>query len=211
MSEKYNCNRTNRNKQHMRENLTVRICLKGLDAQKFSCAKISTFTVDRNMNMKGQFEYLHKIVNHKLFLLKTIRPCLTTKAALSVAKSMILSLIDYGNIFLTGDKSDLQKLQNKVLRCCLQIQDPLEINVLEMNDLVDVCMVDQRRILQLLIIIMKNMLCGKLPLIDHQRQTRHNDGQKIKLLIPRNEHMRHSPYYTGCKIFSPDSPWLFFG
>ena len=58
--------------------------------------------MDRNMNMKGQFEYLYKIVNHKLFLLKTIRPCLTTKAALSVAKSMILSLIDYGNIFLTG-------------------------------------------------------------------------------------------------------------
>ena len=38
--------------------------------------------LDRNMNMKGQFEYLYKIVNHKLFLLKTIRPCLTTKAAL---------------------------------------------------------------------------------------------------------------------------------
>ena len=119
---------------------------------------------------------------------------------------MILSLIVYGNIFLTGctqgDKSDLQKLQNKVLRCCLQIQDPLEINVLEMNNLVDVCMVDQRRILQLLIIIMKNMLCGKLPLIDYQLQTRHNDGQKIKLLIPRNEHVRHSPYYTGCKIWN---------
>ena len=45
VSENYNCNRTNRNKQHMRENLTARICLKGLDARKFICAKISTFTV----------------------------------------------------------------------------------------------------------------------------------------------------------------------
>ena len=113
---------------------------------------------------------------------------------------MILSLIDYGNIFLTGctlgDQSDLQKLQNKVLRCCLKIQDPLDINVLEMHDLVDVSMVDQRCTLQLLIIMFKNMRSGKLPLLEHERQTRHNDGQKIKLLIPRNEHVRHSPYYT---------------
>ena len=29
----------------MRENLTARICLIGLDARKFSCAKISMFTV----------------------------------------------------------------------------------------------------------------------------------------------------------------------
>ena len=45
VSENYNHKRTNRNKQHMRENLTARIFLIGLDARKFSCAKISTFTV----------------------------------------------------------------------------------------------------------------------------------------------------------------------
>ena len=31
----------------MREHLTARICLKGLDARKFSCAKIPTITVLR--------------------------------------------------------------------------------------------------------------------------------------------------------------------
>ena len=45
VSENYNHNRTNRTKQHMRENLTGRIFLIGLDARKFSCVKISTFTV----------------------------------------------------------------------------------------------------------------------------------------------------------------------
>ena len=45
VSENYNHNRTNRNNQHMRETLTAQICLIGLDARKFSCAKISTFTV----------------------------------------------------------------------------------------------------------------------------------------------------------------------
>ena len=71
-----------------------------------------------------------------------------------------------------------------------------------MHDLVDVSLVDQRRTLQLLIIILKNMRSGKLPLLEHERHTRHNDGQKIKLLIPRNEHVRHSPYYTGCKTWN---------
>ena len=45
VSENYNHNRTNRNNQHMRDNLTARICVIGLDARKFSCAKISMFTV----------------------------------------------------------------------------------------------------------------------------------------------------------------------
>ena len=62
---------------------------------------------------------------------------------------MILSLIDYGNIFLTSltrkDLEDLQKLQNKVLICCLNIVDPLDMNVIEMHRLVNVDMVDQRR------------------------------------------------------------------
>ena len=52
VSETYNHNRTNGNKQHMRENLTARIFLIDLDARKFSCAKISTFTV-YSIHVKG--------------------------------------------------------------------------------------------------------------------------------------------------------------
>ena len=87
--------------------------------------------------MKGYYDALYKLVSHKLYLLKLIRSSITIDAALSICKSMILSLIDYGNIFLTGitqeDKSDLQKLQNRILRCCLNIVDPLDINVVEMH------------------------------------------------------------------------------
>ena len=37
----YNHYRIQRNKRHMHENLTMQICLLGLDARKCSCAKIS--------------------------------------------------------------------------------------------------------------------------------------------------------------------------
>ena len=115
---------------------------------------VSTFKylgvdIDRHLNFKSCYDSMYKLVNHKLYLLKLIRPALTVQAALSVGKSMILSLIDYGNIFLTiltqEDKSDLQKVQNKVLRCCLDITDPLDMNILEMHDMVNVDLVDERR------------------------------------------------------------------
>ena len=55
--------------------------------------------IDRYLTMKSFFDSMYKLVNHKLYLLKLIRTSLTVEAALAVGKSMILSLIDYGNIF----------------------------------------------------------------------------------------------------------------
>ena len=136
--------------------------------------------IDRKLSMKGQYEYIFKAVNHKFFFLKLIRPSLTIKAAIDVARSMILSLIDYGNIFLTGciqeDNSDLQILQNKILRCCLKINDPMDINTLEMHNMLDLSMIDQRRTLQRLVLIKNNVSLEKFTLVDHDRNTRHNDG-----------------------------------
>ena len=67
--------------------------------------------------MKTFYDYMFKLVSHKLYLLELIRPSLTVQAALSVGKSMIISLIDYGNIFLTTltqeDRSDLQSCKIK--------------------------------------------------------------------------------------------------
>ena len=48
VSENYYHNRTNRINWYMRGNLAARMCLPMLDARKFSCAKICTFTVPMN-------------------------------------------------------------------------------------------------------------------------------------------------------------------
>ena len=79
---------------------------------------------------------------------------------------MILSLIDYGNIFLTiltqEDKSDLQKLQNKVLRFCLDIVDPLDMDIIEMHNLVNVDLVEERRTYNLLTLTHRRVKADKL-------------------------------------------------
>ena len=144
---------------------------------------------------------MYKLVNHKLYLLKFIRPSLTIDAALAVGKSMILSIIDYGNIFLTcltqEEKADLQKLQNKILRCCLNIVDPWDINTLEMHELVKVDFVDKRRTYNLLTMIHNGVKNNKYKMLDHNINTRYNDGYKIDLIRPRNEHVRKSSFYVG--------------
>ena len=45
VSEKINQSSTKRTNRNLRENLVARKCPLRLDARKFSCAKISTFTV----------------------------------------------------------------------------------------------------------------------------------------------------------------------
>ena len=47
-------------------------------------------------------------------------------AALKDLKALVLSVLDYGNVFLTGvnrnSLSDRQNLQNGAVRCCLEIK-----------------------------------------------------------------------------------------
>ena len=92
---------------------------------------------------------------------------------------MILSLIDYGNIFLTSltqeDQSDLQKLQKKILRCCLDITNPLDMNVIEMHNLANVEFVDKRRLNSLLTIVHKGVQGDNFVMVDHGVNTRFND------------------------------------
>ena len=162
--------------------------------------------IDRYLNLKSFYDSMYKLVNHKLYLLKLIRPSLTVDAAIAVGKSMILSLIDYGNLFLTSltqkDQADLQKLQNKVLRFCLDMVDPRDMNVVEMHKLVNVEMVDKRRTNCLLIAIHRGVQGEKYTMVDHGVNTRFNDGTKIDLLKPRNDTVRKSCLYTGTSLWN---------
>ena len=80
--------------------------------------------------------------------------------------------------------------------------DNFDILLIEMHDMLNILMVDQRRILQLLTIIKKNIQTNKFDLVDHGKITRHNDGLKIKLPIPRNQFVRHAPFYVGCTFWN---------
>ena len=80
-------------------------------------------TLDRQLNFTKHVGRTISNVALKLKQLRRMLPFVTTKAATMVYKNMLLSMIDYGDVFVTGasleNKRKLQDLQNKGLRCAL--------------------------------------------------------------------------------------------
>ena len=58
--------------------------------------------IDNMLTFKKHFENTFKNVSHKLFILRKTRQMINIKAALDITKTMLCSVIDYGNIFLSS-------------------------------------------------------------------------------------------------------------
>ena len=85
-------------------------------------------------------------------------------AATQVLKAMVVSILDYGNVFLTGVNRDrlfdLQKLQNDAVRCCLNIKNPHDAHVNDLHEQLNLHLLDHRRTVQLLTCIRKSIANG---------------------------------------------------
>ena len=80
-------------------------------------------TLDSQLNYNLHVKKVISSVTSKLIQFRRMRKFLTVKAVLMVYKGMLLPLLEYGDIFMTGtsvvNKKRLQILQNKGLRCAL--------------------------------------------------------------------------------------------
>ena len=80
-------------------------------------------TLDSQLNYKLHVNRMVSNVSGKLKQLRRMRSFLDTRAAVLVYKSMMLPLLEYGDIFLSATtiekRNKLQVLQNKGLRCAL--------------------------------------------------------------------------------------------
>ena len=95
---------------------------------------------------------------------------------------MFISVLDYGNVFLTGINreklSDLQKLQNDAIRCCLRIKNPRDVHV-TMHEQLKLHLLDHRRNVQLLTCIKKGVENNYLPHIKPDEAILWNQALKI--------------------------------
>ena len=148
--------------------------------------------------MRNTFDQIYKNASHKLYTYRLIRGSLTMFAATKVLKTMFVSVLDYGNIFLTGinqDKLyDLQKLQNDALRCCLNIND--------MHKQLNLHLLDHRRTVQLLTCVRKCIDNNYLPYVKPEDVILRNQSLEIKMPIPRNDTVKKSPYHWGSMIWN---------
>ena len=80
-------------------------------------------TLDNQLNYNKHVQKVISTVSGKLKQFQRMRSFLNVKAALTVYKSTILPLLEYGDIFMASaslkNRKKLQVLQNKGLRCAL--------------------------------------------------------------------------------------------
>ena len=68
--------------------------------------------LDTNLTFKKHIDVSKKLICHKLYLLSKIRKYINEFTAISIFKSMVVPLIDYGNIVYSGTSyQNLDKLQ----------------------------------------------------------------------------------------------------
>ena len=79
--------------------------------------------LDQHLSFDSQAKHTINRVSAKVCQLRKMKRFLTNKAALLVYKNMILPILEYGDIYLMSaskeNRSKLQKLQNKALKCAL--------------------------------------------------------------------------------------------
>ena len=123
--------------------------------------------IHQHLSMKSMCDTIYRKTSHKLYIYRLVRGSLTASAATQVLKAMFISVLDYGNVFLTGvnrnSLSDLQKLQNDAIRCCLEKKHPRDVHVNDLYQRLNVHLLDHRRIVQLLTCVKKSVAKKFLP------------------------------------------------
>ena len=162
--------------------------------------------IDEHLTFKKYFNTLFQNVLHKVYLLRKIRLMLSLKAALDIVKTMICSIIDYGNICIdtctSQDLQDLQILQNSALRCCYNVCDPRDEHVSDLHRNANVQMLDVRQKKNPIIMYMEKYTIGFIEVHRPVRITRGVQDKSIRLPIPRTEQYKKAAYYLGSEAWN---------
>lgn len=109
-------------------------------------------TIYTKLNFKKHLVNTLKSVSHKAYQLNKIRHSLSAKTALQSYKTMILPIIDYGDIFLQNKSSKymskLQTIQNRCIRTISKL--PRLTNTKEEEKMLELLPLNERRALHTL-------------------------------------------------------------
>ena len=166
--------------------------------------------IDSMLTFKKHFTNTFKNVSHKLFILRKIRHMINIKAALDITKTMLCSVIDYGNVFLSScnncDLNDLQTLQNHAIRCSYNVKSPREEHVVDLHVKSKIKFINVRRKKQILTCCWRNIKKGVIVTSNPVRVMRSNLAPTIYLPIPKTELFKKSVYYYGATLWNSLPP-----
>ena len=156
------------------------------------------FRLDDHLTFNKHISELSNLVTHKLYLLSKIRRYITFEASLTIFKTMVLSIIEYGDIIYSGTSiRNLNKIDTlfyRGLRICLGHQIGLS-----KDDLCHECTITPllgRRRLHLLL-FMHKLSANKDMLKMTSIVTRLHEAPVFWLYKPENEKARLNILYRG--------------
>ena len=130
--------------------------LKACDQEIFRCHQYNYLGVllDECMTLTPNFDSIFKKFSYKIFQFGKSYKYMDTNTRFLVYKQTILPLVEYVSFMLcmnnVSEADMLQKLQNRCLRFCLEIGNPIELSVDRLHQIARVNKLDLRRDVQLL-------------------------------------------------------------
>ena len=114
-------------------------------------------TLDACLTYSRHMENCLNVSSHKVFLLSKIRKYITAEAATRIYKTMIMPILEYGDILYDGSNQFLlgkiQTLQNRCLRICNY--EPYHVPVIYLHEIANVSKLVFRRKMHLLLYMFK--------------------------------------------------------
>ena len=161
--------------------------------------------LDECMTLTPNFDSIFKKFSYKIFQFGKSYKYMDTNTRFLVYKQTILPLVEYVSFMLcmnnVSEADMLQKLQNRCLRFCLEIGNPIELSVDRLHQIARVNKLDLRRDVQLL------SLMFSLKMINMYRKdgvcVPHNiDRYTFYTEIVHKDVYAKSPYFKGVTLWN---------
>ena len=180
---------------------TFGINVDGTPLSQVSSYKYLGITLDEHLNYNLHSNKVIGSVSSKLKQFRRMRVFLNTKAAMMVYKSMLLPILEYGDIFLSAasaaNRKRLQTLQNKGLRCALG--KGLETSTDELHKEASILKLKYRREQHLLNYMYGQAQNQNLHKPKSSIKTRSQSKKLLKVKRPVTEKFKKSLAYLGPK------------
>ena len=191
--------------RHHLENFEIKLKLNDCELGKCKQYTYLGVILDETMNLASNFNATFKKFSYKIFQFSKIRKYLPPDVRVLVYKQTVLPMVEYISYLLyinrKHDVDKLQKLQNRALRLCFDIIDPMSVSVCQLHTQAQIGMLEPRRDVQLLGLLY-DMRSDTRYLRDTIINTRLADRIVFSVDRVNYEIYRRSPYYVGHKLWN---------
>ena len=185
------------------KNVDMILSLNNVILERVCSYKYLGFVLDDQLNFNKHIDVMINTISHKLYLLSRIRRYLSKQACILVFKTMVLSIIEYGDIIYSGtSKLNLDKIDKlfyRGLRICDASNSALSKNQLCKE--CDIVPLDKRRDVHLLLFMHKQS--QKTELLKKRRaRTRLHTAPVFMTYKPNHEKARQNVLYRGANAWN---------